>query len=85
MARLINLSQGETYICRAAKISLDVANQFCCASLKHGLATPFGLLPTAGQAGEKVAHLLLHRGTGAQARVGGRLLAHPTPDGLVGV
>ena len=45
---------------------MGAATQFCYASLKHGSATPFDLVPTASQVGEKVAHLLLHRGPGAQ-------------------
>ena len=55
------------------------------STLKRGSATPFDLVPTASQVGEKVAHLLLHRGPGAQAQVGSHVLAHPAPDGLISI
>ncbi|CAI8019220.1 hypothetical protein GBAR_LOCUS11576, partial [Geodia barretti] len=60
-------------------------SQFCCSSLKHGLASALDFVASAGQAGEKVAHLLLDCGTGPQAQVGGHLLTYPAPNSLVGV
>ena len=65
---------------------MGLANHFFCLCLQHGPATPFDFLTMVSQVCEKVVYLLLlSRGTGAQAPVGGHRVAHPTPDGLVSV
>ena len=43
------------------------------------------LFPTIGQGGEQVAHFVLHRNLGAQAQVGGHLLALPALNGFISV
>ena len=43
--------------------------RFLCSSPKHGPAAALDFLTSVGQIGEKVAHLLLHRGLGPQTQV----------------
>ena len=81
----LNRSQGEIYICGVGRIGLGGTGQFCRTSLKDGPASPLDFLASVGQMGEKVVNLLLHRGLGSQAQVGGHFLTHPAPNGLVGV
>ena len=81
----LNWSHGEIYICRPESVGRGAGGQFIRLCLQHGPASSLDFLATTGQPGEKVAHLLLHRSTSAQALVGGRLLTCPAPDGLVSV
>ena len=53
------------------------------AGLEHGPAALFDLCLPASQLGKEIIHFLLHCGLGAQAQVGGHLLAHPVPDRLI--
>ena len=68
----------------AGKIGWGADNYFFRSCSQLGPAVALDFLLTAGQAGEKVAHLLLHCDTSAQTEMGGRLLAHPAPDGAIG-
>jgi hypothetical protein len=51
--------------------------------LQDGPAPAFDLLRAVGQAAEEPPHLLADLGLGAEAGVGGHLLADPAPDGLI--
>ena len=53
------------------------------AGLEHGPPALFDLCLPASQLGKEIIHFLLHCGLGAQAQVGGHLLAHPVPDRLI--
>ena len=53
------------------------------AGLEHGPAALFDLCLPASQLGKEIIHFLLHCGLGAQAQVGGHLLAHPVPDRFI--
>ena len=53
------------------------------AGLEHGPAALFDLWLPASQLGKEIIHFLLHCGLGAQAQVGGHLLAYPVPDRLI--
>ena len=66
---LLDRSQWENYIRRAERVRLGVANQFFGFYLQHGSAAVFDFFAPVGQMGEKIAHRLLHCGTGAQALV----------------
>ena len=79
------LKPGQIYICMTESVGPGAGGRFFRSCLQSGTAAAFDFFPSARQAGEKVAHLLLHRGTSAQAPVGGRLLIGPAPDGLVSV
>ena len=50
------------------------------AGLEHGPAALFDLRLPASQLGKEIIHFLLHCGLGAEAQVGGHLLAHPVID-----
>ena len=76
----LNRSQGEIYIGRAGRSGLGADGRFCCSSPKHGPAAALDFLTSVGQIGEKVAHLLLHRGLGPQTQVGGRLSWRAQPQ-----
>ena len=53
------------------------------AGLEHGPAALFDLCLPASQLGKEIIHFLPHCGLGAQAQVGGHLLAHPVPDRFI--
>ena len=53
------------------------------AGLEHGPAALFDLWLPASQLGKEIIHFLLHCGLGAEAHVGGHLLAHPVPDRFI--
>ena len=53
------------------------------AGLEHGPSALFDLWLPASQLGKEIIHFLLHCGLGAEAQVGGHLLAHPVPDRFI--
>ena len=62
---------------------MGLAQQSFGAGWEHGPAALFDLWLPASQLGKEIIHFLLHCGLGAQAQVGGHLLAHPVPDRLI--
>jgi hypothetical protein len=50
-----------------------------------GAATLHDLVGSTGQTTEELVDLLPHGGGGAQASIGGNLIAHPIPDCLIGI
>ena len=53
--------------------------------LEYGLTALFDLRFSTRQLDEEVPDLFLHFRPGAQAQVGGHLLTHPAPDGLISI
>ena len=64
---------------------MGLAQQSFGAGLEHGPAALFDLCLPASQLGKEIIHFLLHCGLGAQAQVGGHLVAHPVPDRLISI